>query len=78
MSMAWLPSSPVVALVGSRLHVSLVVRTHIAPGIGAMMTQALAENGASKIYIVGRRMEKLQEMASKYPTYVLPVSLLSG
>jgi NADP-dependent 3-hydroxy acid dehydrogenase YdfG len=32
-----------------------------------MMTTALAENGASKIYIVGRRLDKLQEMALKYP-----------
>jgi NADP-dependent 3-hydroxy acid dehydrogenase YdfG len=36
-------------------------------GIGAMMTEALAENGAHRIFIVGRRMEKLEAMASKYP-----------
>lgn len=36
-------------------------------GIGAMMTTALAENGAARIYIIGRRIEKLQEMAAKYP-----------
>ena len=28
-----------------------------------MMTQALAENGASKVYILGRRLEKLEEVA---------------
>ena len=32
-------------------------------GIGAMMAKALAQNGASKVYILGRRLEKLQETA---------------
>jgi len=32
-----------------------------------MMTTALAENGASKIYIIGRRLGKLEEMSEKYP-----------
>ncbi|KAL2061141.1 hypothetical protein VTL71DRAFT_7414 [Oculimacula yallundae] len=51
----------------------IAVITGGGTGIGAMMTTALAENGASKIYIVGRRMEKLQEMASKYPDIVVPL-----
>lgn len=42
-------------------------------GIGAMMTEALAENGASRIYIIGRRMEKLETMAAKYPEVVVPL-----
>ncbi|KAI9744715.1 MAG: hypothetical protein M1818_001640 [Claussenomyces sp. TS43310] len=37
-------------------------------GIGAMMTTALAENGARRIYIVGRRIDKLNEVAAKYPS----------
>ena len=32
-------------------------------GIGLMMTKAFANNGAAKVYIVGRRREKLQEAA---------------
>ncbi|KAI4215297.1 MAG: hypothetical protein LQ351_002196 [Letrouitia transgressa] len=36
-------------------------------GIGKMMTIALAENGARKVYIVGRREDKLNELAAKYP-----------
>lgn len=38
-------------------------------GIGKMMTIALAENGARKVYIVGRREDKLNELAAKYPKY---------
>ncbi|KAF2251962.1 NAD(P)-binding protein [Trematosphaeria pertusa] len=33
-------------------------------GIGAMFANALDVNGASKVYILGRRMEKLQEVAA--------------
>lgn len=32
-------------------------------GIGLMMTKAFAKNGAAKVYIVGRRKEKLEEAA---------------
>lgn len=39
-------------------------------GIGLMMTKALASNGAAKIYIVGRRKEKLEEAAADYPNVV--------
>lgn len=33
-------------------------------GIGAMMAKALDVNLAAKVYIVGRRLDKLQEVAS--------------
>ncbi|KAK3166784.1 hypothetical protein OEA41_009909 [Lepraria neglecta] len=36
-------------------------------GIGAMMTEALALNGAYKVYIIGRRREVLDETAKKSP-----------
>lgn len=42
----------------------------IIQGIGLMMANALAENGAARVYIVGRREEKLREAAKKYPRYV--------
>ena len=32
-------------------------------GIGAMMAKALDANGAAKVYVLGRRMDKLQEVA---------------
>jgi NAD(P)-dependent dehydrogenase (short-subunit alcohol dehydrogenase family) len=34
-------------------------------GIGAMMAKALDANGAAKVYIIGRRFEKLEEVASQ-------------
>ncbi|KAF2468937.1 NAD(P)-binding protein [Lindgomyces ingoldianus] len=36
-------------------------------GIGAMFAKALDVNGAAKVYIVGRRLEKLQEVAATAP-----------
>jgi NADP-dependent 3-hydroxy acid dehydrogenase YdfG len=38
-------------------------------GIGKMMAHALAENGAAKVYIIGRREDRLKEAASAYPKY---------
>jgi len=37
-------------------------------GIGAMMARALALNGAEKVYIIGRRKEKLDEVVSSVST----------
>jgi NADP-dependent 3-hydroxy acid dehydrogenase YdfG len=34
------------------------------PGIGAMFAKALDVNGAAKVYILGRRLDKLEEVAS--------------
>jgi NADP-dependent 3-hydroxy acid dehydrogenase YdfG len=34
-----------------------------------MMAKALAENGAEKVYIIGRREDKRQEAAALYPRY---------
>jgi NAD(P)-dependent dehydrogenase (short-subunit alcohol dehydrogenase family) len=40
-------------------------------GIGKMMATALAENGAHKVYIVGRREQPLNELAAKFPGIVV-------
>ena len=37
--------------------------TNTGVGLGTMMAQALAANGAAKVYILGRRLEKLEEVA---------------
>ena len=36
-------------------------------GIGLMVAKALALNGAAKVYILGRRLEKLEEAAKQSP-----------
>lgn len=41
-------------------------------GLGKMMAHALASNGAAKVYILGRRMDKLQEAAQGYPN-IIPI-----
>ncbi|QIX01545.1 hypothetical protein AMS68_007062 [Peltaster fructicola] len=48
----------------------VVVITGGATGIGLMMTKAFAFNGAAKVYIVGRRKEKLDEAAKLSPNIV--------
>lgn len=42
-------------------------------GIGYMMTKAFAFNGAHKVYIVGRRKEKLEEAAKISPSNIVPL-----
>lgn len=39
-------------------------------GLGRMMAHALTSNGAAKVYIMGRRLNKLQETAEGYPNIV--------
>ncbi|RYP23535.1 hypothetical protein DL765_001049 [Monosporascus sp. GIB2] len=43
-------------------------------GLGLMMATALAENGASIVYIVGRREDKLREAAALYPNIIVPLT----
>ena len=57
--------SPVKDLFGVQGLVALI--TGGGTGIGWMMAKALAEQGAERIYIVGRRREKLEQAASRYP-----------
>ncbi|KAL4883966.1 short chain dehydrogenase/reductase family [Aspergillus karnatakaensis] len=42
-------------------------------GLGRTIAHALAENGASKVYILGRRLSALEETASKYPETIIPI-----
>lgn len=38
-----------------------------------MMAKSLAQNGAAKIYIIGRREDKLDEAAALYPGIIVPL-----
>ncbi|KAJ9220240.1 hypothetical protein DTO027B5_1246 [Paecilomyces variotii] len=51
----------------------VVVITGGGTGLGKIMALALAANGASKIYILGRRREPLEDTASKYPAIIRPI-----
>jgi NAD(P)-dependent dehydrogenase (short-subunit alcohol dehydrogenase family) len=51
----------------------VVVITGGGTGIGLLMTKAFALNGAKKAYIVGRRIEKLEEAAKLSPTNIVPL-----
>jgi NAD(P)-dependent dehydrogenase (short-subunit alcohol dehydrogenase family) len=42
-------------------------------GIGLMMAKALAQNGAAKVYIAGRRLEILKSAASSIGPNVIPI-----
>jgi NAD(P)-dependent dehydrogenase (short-subunit alcohol dehydrogenase family) len=60
---------------GSLFNVDGVVAvvTGGATGIGLMFVKALLQNGASKVYIAGRRKEKLDEVASSLGDRVVGV-----
>ncbi|KIL87466.1 3-oxoacyl-[acyl-carrier protein] reductase [Fusarium avenaceum] len=51
----------------------VAVVTGGATGIGLMMVKALLQNGAAKVYIAGRRKEKLDEVASSLGERVVGV-----
>ncbi|EME40425.1 hypothetical protein DOTSEDRAFT_136135 [Dothistroma septosporum NZE10] len=53
-----------------RVEGQVAVITGAGSGLGRMMAHALASNGAKKVYIIGRRFEKLQETASGYENIV--------
>lgn len=51
----------------------VVVITGAGSGLGRMMAHALASNGAHKVYILGRREDKLVETAESYNN-IYPIS----
>lgn len=46
-------------------YCSIRAQTDHFQGLGAMMARALAKNGAHRVFILGRRLEKLQEVAKE-------------
>lgn len=49
------------------------ITTDRITGIGLMFVKALLQNGAAKVYIAGRRKEKLDEVASSLGDKVVGV-----
>ncbi|KAJ1307173.1 hypothetical protein OPQ81_001290 [Rhizoctonia solani] len=46
-----------------------------ATGIGQMITKAFIQNGAKKVYICGRRGEKLQDAARSLAGHIVPIEM---
>ncbi|KAL1873943.1 hypothetical protein Daus18300_003816 [Diaporthe australafricana] len=42
-------------------------------GIGWIMAEALATNGARKVYLLGRRPDVIKQAAAKYPNVMVPI-----
>jgi NADP-dependent 3-hydroxy acid dehydrogenase YdfG len=53
----------------SQIHLEKYTLANLQSGIGLMMAKALATNGASKVYIVGRREGMLLEAADFHSRY---------
>ncbi|KAF9893255.1 hypothetical protein FE257_011685 [Aspergillus nanangensis] len=51
----------------------VVVLTGGGSGLGRTMATALAVNGASKVFILGRREDALKETAAQHPGTIIPV-----
>jgi len=51
----------------------VAVITGGATGLGLMMAKALASNGASSVYIIGRRLDRLSAAASFSPSVIKPI-----
>lgn len=57
-----------------RVDGMVAVVTGGATGIGWMMAEALAVNGAAKVFLLGRREDVLTKSAAKYPDVMVPVT----
>ncbi|KAF2149694.1 NAD(P)-binding protein [Myriangium duriaei CBS 260.36] len=66
-------TSPIAAASLFNVQGLIAVVTGGGTGIGLMMAKALAENGAERVYIIGRRADKLQEAAQYSPGVIVPL-----
>ncbi|GKZ19342.1 hypothetical protein AbraIFM66951_005571 [Aspergillus brasiliensis] len=51
----------------------VAVITGGSSGLGKTMALALASNGATRVYILGRRKETLEDTADMYPGIIIPI-----
>lgn len=56
-----------------RVDGMIAVITGGGTGIGLTMARALATNGAAKVYLLGRRLEILEEVAKEHPSTFIPI-----
>jgi NADP-dependent 3-hydroxy acid dehydrogenase YdfG len=56
----------------------IAVITGGGSGIGWLMAKSLAENGAKRVYIIGRREDKLREAADGYDKYAHVIYIIKS
>jgi NAD(P)-dependent dehydrogenase (short-subunit alcohol dehydrogenase family) len=64
---------PSLTLYNNRSSTPYINISNPSPGLGRVISRALATNGAKRVYILGRRLNALHETASTHPEIIIPI-----